>query len=103
MTTTSKLAGLWLAVFIAAGAIAAPAESRVKVTIPTKEQVGATVMPEEIAPVKAPFPMPEFKKPKFPALSVKVTEHGAKENELATKSIQAAIDAVSSKGGGGSS
>jgi polygalacturonase len=100
MIASIKLAGLLLAGFITAGAVAAPAESRVKVTIPTKDQVGAPVMPDEIAPVKAPFPMPEFKKPKFPALSVKITEHGAKENELATKSIQAAIDTVSSKGGG---
>lgn len=95
-----KPTGLILALLISGAIASAFAESRVNVTIPTKDQVGAAVMPDDIAPVKAPFPMPEFRKPKFPALTVKITEHGAKENALATKAIQAAIDAVSSKGGG---
>lgn len=95
-----KTTGLILALLVSVAISSTFAESRVKVTIPTKDQVGAAVMPDNIAPVKAPFPMREFKKPKFPALTVKITEQGAKENELATKSIQAAIDTVSSKGGG---
>jgi len=95
-----KLARLFLTLFVGASFSPVWAENRVNVAIPTKTQVGAACLPEEIAPVQAPFPMPQFKKPQFPSLSVKITEHGAKENELATKSIQAAIDAVSSKGGG---
>lgn len=95
-----KTTGLILALLVGVAISSTFAESRVKVAIPTKDQVGAAVLPDEIAPVKAPFPMPEFKKPKFPALTVKITEHGAKENALTTKSIQAAIDTVSSKGGG---
>ena len=95
-----KLAGLFLAVFISTNVVAALTESRGKVAIPNKTQVGATVLPDEIAPVKAPFPMPQFKKPQFPSLTVRITEHGAKENELATKPIQAAIDTVSTRGGG---
>lgn len=78
----------------------ANAESRVKATIPTKEQVGAAHLPGAIAPVHAPFPMPQFTKPRFPALTVNISEHGAKEHVLATKPIQAAIDSVSRKGGG---
>jgi polygalacturonase len=50
--------------------------------------------------VQAPFPMPQFKKPQFPARTVVITEHGAREKEMATKSIQAAIDDVASQGGG---
>jgi len=76
------------------------AESRVKVTVPTKDQVGATALPDTIAPVEAPFPMPEFRQPQFPGFVVKITDHGAREHALATKPIQAAIDTVSSKGGG---
>lgn len=95
-----KTTGLILVLLVGVAVSSTFADSRVKVAIPTKDQVGAANLPEEIAPVKAPFPMSEFKKPKFPALTVRITEHNAKENELATKSIQAAIDAVSSKGGG---
>jgi polygalacturonase len=93
--STSLLAGL-----LATSLTPTWADGRVKVAIPTKDQVGATALPDAIAPVKAPFPMPEFKKPQFPTRTVKITEHGAKENELATKSIQAAIDTAGSKGGG---
>jgi len=66
----------------------------------TKEQVGAANLPDEIAPVKAPFAMPEFKKPVFPDLTVNIAEQGAKEGELVTSIIQAAIDEVSAQGGG---
>lgn len=72
-----------------------------KVPVPDKTQVGATALPDgEIAPVKAPFPMPAFRKPRFPERSVTIADHGARENELATKAIQAAIDTVSGQGGG---
>jgi hypothetical protein len=95
-----KSARLLAALLIGAGLPAARAEERVKVRIPTKAEVGAANLPDEIAPVQAPFPMPQFKKPTFPARTVVITEHGARENEMATKSIQAAIDAVASQGGG---
>ncbi|MEI6949276.1 glycoside hydrolase family 28 protein [Paraflavisolibacter sp. H34] len=70
--------------------------------VPTLAQVGATMLPADIAPVKAPFAMPQFKKPTFPALTLNIREKGAKEGGtvITTKEIQAAIDEVNSRGGG---
>lgn len=70
------------------------------VRIPTKEEVGALCLPEEIAPVEAPFPMPQFTKPSFPDLRISILEAGAKEGVLSTQAIQAAIDSVHVRGGG---
>lgn len=69
-------------------------------TIPTKEQVGAAVCPEEIAPVNAPFPMPEFVRPVFPSLKVVVSSKGLRAGDKATRLIQQAIDQVAAQGGG---
>ncbi len=91
---------LLLAMLVVASLPDAQASERVKVQIPTKDQVGAANLPEEIAPVQAPFPMPQFRKPQFPALTVDITAHGARQNELGTRAIQAAIDAVAAQGGG---
>ncbi|GGF32004.1 glycoside hydrolase family 28 protein [Echinicola rosea] len=66
----------------------------------TKDQVGAANMPDKIAPVEAPFAMPEFKKPVFPAFTINIHERGAEEGELATSIIQGAIDEASAQGGG---
>lgn len=66
----------------------------------TKNEVGAAVMPDTIAPVSAPFEMPEFKKPQFPDFSINISESGAVENKLNTRSIQQAINKVSQNGGG---
>ncbi|MCF0069455.1 glycoside hydrolase family 28 protein [Dyadobacter sp. CY261] len=68
--------------------------------VPTVADVGADKLPPEIAPVKAPFPMPAFKKPVFPPLTIKITEKGAREGIMVTKAIQAAIDEMSKKKGG---
>ncbi|WP_242692048.1 glycoside hydrolase family 28 protein [Aridibaculum aurantiacum] len=70
------------------------------VAIPFKEQVGALNLPDDIAPVTAPFPMPEFKKPVFPSLSVSIIEKGAKPGAKVTAEIQATIDEVNRRGGG---
>ncbi|MDB5246086.1 MAG: endopolygalacturonase [Segetibacter sp.] len=70
------------------------------VSIPFKEQVGALNLPENIEPVKAPFAMPEFKKPTFPKLSISIIARGAKQGLKVTKEIQATIDEVSKRGGG---
>lgn len=66
----------------------------------TVNNVGAEHMPDTIAAVKAPFSMPQFKKPTFPPLKVDIQKKGAKEGELVTKIIQSTIDEVSKKGGG---
>lgn len=68
--------------------------------IPTADQVGANKLPDAIAPVKAPFTMPVFKKPVFPKYSLSIAHQGAKKDAITTKEIQATIDAVSKHGGG---
>jgi hypothetical protein len=65
--------------------------------IPTKEEVGAKMLPATIALVKAPFKTIKFEKPKFPADTVKVSLSIDKIN---TQIIQKAIDELSGKGGG---
>ena len=62
--------------------------------------IGAAACPDEIAPVSAPFPMPEFKRPVFPERSVTLSKLGARQNVLCTKILQRAIDNLSSRGGG---
>ncbi|GGF70747.1 glycoside hydrolase family 28 protein [Wenyingzhuangia marina] len=70
-------------------------------TIPTKEQVGYLVMPENIAPVSAPFDMPVFKKPNFPNRDKNLNKAlEGKQEILITNIIQNAIDELSKQGGG---
>lgn len=69
-------------------------------SIPTKEQVGATNLPQYIAPVKAPFAMPAFSIPTFPNYKISIIKKGAKQHILATRIIQSCIDATSKRGGG---
>ncbi len=71
-----------------------------KVTIPTISQVGALNLPSEIAPIKAPFPMPQLKRPSFPDRKMSILEKGAKQGVISTKQIQAAIDDLHALGGG---
>ena len=97
MPCFAALAALLL---VSAAATAQPTTAVSPVPIPRKEQVGATQLPDAIEPVKAPFPMPQFQKPTFPALSIDITAHGAKQRSKATSHIQAAIDEVSRRGGG---
>jgi len=68
--------------------------------IPTSNQVGAANMPEEIAPIKAPFEMAPLARPVFPDRTVSIAKKGAKEGKLSTKAIQKAIDELSTNGGG---
>lgn len=66
----------------------------------TIDQVGAEHLPDTIAPVEAPFDMPEFKKPVFADTTVNIQQKGAKEGQKVTNIIQNAIDEVSKQGGG---
>ena len=66
----------------------------------TIDQVGASALPEDIVKVSAPFEMKDFKKPTFPDLKLQITEMGAIENTMITKTIQDAIDTVNRQGGG---
>lgn len=70
------------------------------VEAPLSYQVGASNLPEEIAPVVAPFAMPQFKRPDFPKLKINIAEKGAKPMKLATSIIQKSIEQLSRKGGG---
>lgn len=69
-------------------------------SIPVKEQVGAAALPAEIAPINAPFKMPQLKKPVFPARSILITENGAKEGSKVTSIIQQTINQLNKQGGG---
>ena len=65
-----------------------------------KSQVGAAAMPDHIAPILAPFDMPQLKKPEFPAYTLNIAKLGAKPGKKVTKEIQRAIDRVNKRGGG---
>ena len=41
--------------------------------IPTRNQVGADCLPAEIAPIQAPFYMPQLQKPEFKDREVRLT------------------------------
>jgi polygalacturonase len=91
---------LCLSIIISGVLTDASAAQPQKKALPTIDEVGALRLSPDIAPIKAPFAMPVFSMPHFPALSVSITRYGAKENTLATRAIQSAIDEVNSRGGG---
>lgn len=66
----------------------------------TKNQVGAKALTDTIAPIKAPFDMPQLRKPVFNDVELSILETGARENYLSTKEIQLAIDKIHEQGGG---
>src|SRR5690606_29476253 len=66
----------------------------------TKNQVGARALADTIAPIKAPFYMPQLGKPVFNDVELSILETGARENYLSTKEIQLAIDKIHQQGGG---
>ena len=61
---------------------------------------GFAQMPAEIEPIKAPFAMPELKRPTFPERSISIVKTGAKQTKVNTAAIQKAIDKMAKKGGG---
>ena len=65
--------------------------------VPTRRDVGPQAMTKEIAPIKAPFDMPQLQRPKISGkkIVVKMVTKG-----MSTKAIQAAIDKASKQGGG---
>lgn len=78
-------------------AIAFPAASLAS-ALPTRQEVGPAAMPAAIAPVSAPFAMPQPQRPVFPSRSV--TVHKKQLRAAATAAIQQAIDHMSATGGG---
>lgn len=69
-------------------------------SIPTKTQVGRTVLPDTISTVNAPFTMPKFVKPTFPDRSINIKDQVKNPENLITTIIQQAIDTLSTQGGG---
>ena len=68
--------------------------------IPTADQVGAACMPDTIAPIHAPFDMPQLTRPVFPDYTRALTKRELKKAPLASVPIQRAIDETSNRGGG---
>ena len=66
--------------------------------IPTRGEVGAACLPAEIAPIEAPFYMPQLQKPTFPDREVKLYPDA--DGKMQTRQIQQAIDRLSKQGGG---
>ena len=65
--------------------------------IPTRQDVGPQAMTTEIAPIEAPFDMPQLQRPKISGkkIVVKMAKKG-----LSTRAIQTAIDKMWKQGGG---
>ena len=65
--------------------------------VPTRQDVGPQAMTPEIAPIEAPFDMPQLRRPHIPGkkIEVKMAKKG-----MSTQAIQAAIDRASVQGGG---
>ena len=91
---------IFMQLALSANAGAYNAQERKTDSIPVKEQVGATALPAEVAPIKAPFKMPQLTKPVFPARSVVITENGAREGSKVTGIIQQTIEQLNQQGGG---
>ena len=58
------------------------------------------IVPAEIAPIEAPFEMPQLQRPVFPNRVVTLSKKYADTDKLCTEVIQRAIDRLSTKGGG---
>ena len=65
--------------------------------VPTRQDIGPQAMTQEIAPICAPFEMPQMQRPDFAGkkIVVKMNKKG-----MSTKAIQNAIDKASKQGGG---
>lgn len=79
---------------------ACQAEKDPATLVPEIEEVGAICLPADIAPIKAPFAMPQLQAPKFPAREINLKDLNLDASQLVTKQIQQAIDEMSAKGGG---
>lgn len=89
----------WITACLCCGGLF-PAQAQTNAVIPTVEQVGADCMPDTIAPIYAPFDMPQLARPVFPEYTCTLTKRQLKKNRLASVAIQEAIDEVHERGGG---
>lgn len=97
--TGKELSFLW-AVLVALAGNHCSAQAQTSRALPVAEEVGADNMPDTIAPICAPFDMPQLSRPLFPDDTLNIIKKGAKQKEMATKAIQAAIDEMNERGGG---
>jgi hypothetical protein len=65
--------------------------------MPTRQQVGPQVMPDTIAPIVAPFDMPQLQRPDIKGKKIEVRMNS---KGVSTKSIQQAIDKLARQSGG---
>lgn len=69
--------------------------------LPLASEVGADVMPHDIAPIKGtPFDMPQLKRPTFPNLTVNMGEKGMDATQPISELVNHTIDEVNRAGGG---
>ncbi len=68
-----------------------------RIALPQKHEVGPACMPDTLAPIQAPFPMPAMQLPSFPDRKVTVSMNA---KGLSTQRIQEAIDQLAEEGGG---
>ena len=100
MRTLLQVGHKWLTAICLLGGGLMNMQAQTYAQIPTAEQVGATCMPDTIAPIHAPFDMPQLYKPFFPNYTVELSKKQLKKYSLVSVAIQKAIDEVSAKGGG---
>ena len=77
-----------------------PLPAQTHAVIPTADQVGAACMPDTLAPIRAPFDMPQLTRPVFPDYTRTLTAQELEQHRLASVAIQQAIDETSRRGGG---
>ena len=77
-----------------------PLPAQTHAVIPTADQVGAACMPDTLAPIRAPFDMPQLARPVFPDHTRMLTAQELEQHRLASVAIQQAIDETSRRGGG---
>lgn len=71
-----------------------------EIVLPTIDNVGPAAMPNEIAPVEAPFELPPLNRPHFSDTEIRLDEEQGETGKLITRRLQAAIDSLSASGGG---
>jgi unsaturated rhamnogalacturonyl hydrolase len=81
---------------------ARPGAETVDPSVPDPRGFGEIEIPDEIAPIDAPFRMPDLSRPTFPDRTIDIRDHGAEagRDTTDTEAINAAISACHEAGGG---
>ncbi len=66
----------------------------------TRDMVGAENLPSAIAPIEAPFDMPQLQRPVFPKRKSVVRLKAGMDCKAVTSAIQSAIESMNKRGGG---